>query len=100
MSPSFPSQLQVKGTLNNGLNYTAGFSFESDGGDSAGAQNSTGTNAKSIVTSNEGYWIGFGAGNTSIEFGLDHATKQNPYQLLELLNFVDSIKSTLSICLC
>lgn len=69
------SQLNIasKGTLNNGLNYTAGFSFESDGGDSAGAQNSTGTNAKSIVTSNEGYWIGFGAGNTSIEFGLDHA---------------------------
>ena len=66
------SQLNLTktGTLNNGLNYVAGFSFESDGNDTAGVTTNT---AKNIVTSDEGFFIEIGSGNSSVQMGLDKA---------------------------
>ena len=62
------SQLNVtkSGDLNNGLKYSAGFSFESDGNDTAGT--SDGSN---IVTSDEAFFIEIGSGSTSVLIGLD-----------------------------
>ena len=54
------------GDLNNGLKYSAGFSFESDCNDTAGA--SGGSN---IVTSDEAFFIEIGSGSTSVLIGLD-----------------------------
>jgi len=74
------SQINVtkSGDLNNGLKYEAGFSFESDGGDTAGAGNgttSTGatTVPNSIVTSNEAYYIQINSGDTGVLIGMDKA---------------------------
>lgn len=61
------SQLNVqsKGSLNNGMTYAAGFSYEIDGGQ-----------ATSDV-SNENVYIDFIAGNTTMTIGLDHIQNTN-----------------------
>jgi len=56
------------GELSNGLAYSTGFSFESDGGDSAGASGAT-----NVVTSNEGIWLGITSGDTTVMIAQDKA---------------------------
>ena len=56
------------GELNNGLAYSTGFSFESDGGDTAGASGAT-----SVVMSGEGVWLGVTSGDTTIMLAQDKA---------------------------
>ena len=56
------------GELNNGLAYSTGFSFESDGGDTAG----TSTNSN-VVMSGEGVWLGVTSGDTTIMLAQDKA---------------------------
>ena len=67
--------LENSGDLNNGFKYRAGFSFEADGGDNAGATGgTTGADAgavKSVVTSDEGVFIEFIKGDTTLHFGMD-----------------------------
>jgi hypothetical protein len=69
------SQINVtkSGDLNNGLKYVAGFSFESDGDDTAGAQPVSGKTVNSIVTSNEGFYIQINSGDTGVLIGMDKA---------------------------
>jgi hypothetical protein len=58
--------LANKGKLNNGLDYTAGFSLEFDGNDG----NQGGTTAQNIH--NENVYIDIISGNTTFTFGVDH----------------------------
>jgi len=60
------SQLNVqsKGSLNNGMTYAAGFSYEIDGGQTSDA-------------SNENVYIDFISGNTTLTIGLDHIQNTN-----------------------
>lgn len=60
--------VQNKGTLNNGLQYAAGFALEFDGTSSESA--TTGAQATSI--SNENVYIDFIMGNTTLTVGVDH----------------------------
>jgi len=56
------------GELSNGLAYSTGFSFESDGGDTAGASGAT-----NVVMSGEGVWLGVTSGDTTIMLAQDKA---------------------------
>ena len=56
------------GELSNGLSYSTGFSFESDGGDSAGA-----TGGANVVMSGEGVWLGVTSGDTTVMIAADKA---------------------------
>jgi hypothetical protein len=56
------------GELSNGLAYSTGFSFESDGGDTAGA-----SGASNVVMSNEGVYLSVTSGDTTILIGQDKA---------------------------
>ena len=56
------------GELNNGLSYSTGFSFESDGADTAG----TSTNS-SVVMSGEGVYLSVTSGDTTVLVGQDKA---------------------------
>jgi hypothetical protein len=56
------------GELSNGLAYTTGFSFEADGGDTAGASGAT-----NVVMSNEGVWLAVSSGDTTVLVGQDKA---------------------------
>ena len=56
------------GELSNGLSYSTGFSFESDGGDSAGA-----TGGTNVVMSGEGVWLGVTSGDTTVMIAQDKA---------------------------
>jgi len=58
------------GELSNGLAYSTGFSFESDGGDAAST--ATGT-TNSLVMSNEGIWLGITSGDTTVMIAQDKA---------------------------
>jgi len=58
------------GELSNGLSYSTGFSFESDGGDTAST--ATGT-TNSQVMSNEGVYLSVSSGDTTILVGQDKA---------------------------
>ncbi len=60
------SQLNVqsKGSLNNGMTYAAGFSYEIDGGQTSDV-------------SNENVYIDFISGNTTLTIGLDHIQNTN-----------------------
>jgi hypothetical protein len=60
--------IQNKGTLNNGLQYAAGFALEFDGTSSESAT----TGAQSNSISNENVYIDFIMGNTTLTFGVDH----------------------------
>jgi hypothetical protein len=59
----FTSERQINfehaATLNNGLKFTAGFSFEQDGSDAA-------------ADGLEGNWVNFTSGDTTFEIGMDH----------------------------
>jgi hypothetical protein len=59
----FTSERQINfehaATLNNGLKFTAGFSFEQDGDDTA-------------ADGLEGNWVNFTSGDTTFEIGMDH----------------------------
>jgi hypothetical protein len=59
----FTSERQINfehaATLNNGLKFTAGFSFEQDGSDAA-------------ADGLEGNWVNFTSGATTFEIGMDH----------------------------
>jgi hypothetical protein len=63
--------LENSGNLNNGFKYKAGFSFEADGGDTAGDTISNLTLGNSVVKSDEGVFIEFIKGDTTLHFGMD-----------------------------
>ena len=60
----FTSERQINfehaATLNNGLKFTAGFSLEQDGDESA------------TIDGSEGNWVNFTSGSTTFEIGMDH----------------------------
>ena len=66
-----------KGKLNNGMDYTAGFSLEFDGSD-ANANGASLTTSLNVLEGafSENVFIDFISGNTTITFGADHI--QNP----------------------
>jgi hypothetical protein len=67
------SQLNVtkSGDLNNGLKYSAGFSFEADGNDSGGATGANDAAASQVVLSDEAFFIEIASGDTAAQIGLD-----------------------------
>jgi len=65
--------LANKGKLNNGMDYAAGFSLEFDGNDLQGSATNT---ASYQGLHNEGVYLNFISGNTTLHLGADHI--QNP----------------------
>jgi hypothetical protein len=85
------SQINIanKGSLNNGMTYAAGFSFELDGNDTAMA-NATNTSTSNSLAGafNENVYVDFISGSTTFTIGADHI--QNPdYTITNLVGASD-----------
>jgi hypothetical protein len=92
------SQLNIgnKGKLNNGMDYTAGFSLEFDGQDRItnveGAQ-ATGGDREPNSISNENFYVNFISGSTTLHFGLDHIQNITTDVVPMVLPMMDNVAS-------